>query len=101
MLCVATSFTFASTPPLLSWLTANLRNTGALTLAIPMNVSLSQIGQIVGVWTFKTSEAPAYPTGLFTNAAFLLMGAMTVLVLHIIYTRRNRRLLPGEKIWEL
>lgn len=48
MLCVAVSFSFSSIPPLLSWLTANLRNTGAATLAVPLNVSIGQIGQIVG-----------------------------------------------------
>lgn len=101
LLCVATSFTFASVPPMLSWLTANLRNTGALTLGVPMNVALSQIGQIIGVWTFKPSEAPGYPTVLFTNAAFLLMGCFAVLILQVIYTRRNRKLLPGERKWEL
>lgn len=48
MLCVAVSFSFSSIPPLLSWLTANLRNTGAATLAVPLNVSIGQVGQIVG-----------------------------------------------------
>lgn len=48
LLCVAVSFSFASIPPLLSWLTANLRNTGASTLAVPLNVTIGQIGQFVG-----------------------------------------------------
>ena len=49
LLCVATALTFATAPPQLSWLTANLRNTGALTLAVPMIISLGQIGQIIGM----------------------------------------------------
>lgn len=48
MLCMAVTFSFASIPPLLSWLTANLRSTGASTLAVPLNVSIGQLGQIVG-----------------------------------------------------
>ena len=45
---IALSFAFACIPPLLSWLTANLRGTGAATLAVPLNVSIGQIGQIIG-----------------------------------------------------
>ncbi|GJE95953.1 MFS general substrate transporter [Phanerochaete sordida] len=101
MLCVAVSFSFASIPPLLSWLTANLRSTGASTLAVPLNVSIGQIGQIVGVYIFKASEAPGYPTGHFTNAAFLILGSLVVLVLRWIYIRRNAKLLPGERKWQL
>ncbi|KIP07855.1 hypothetical protein PHLGIDRAFT_117727 [Phlebiopsis gigantea 11061_1 CR5-6] len=101
LLCIATAFTFASTPPQVSWLTANLRNTGALTLGVPMIISLGQIGQIIGVWTFKPSEAPGYPTGLFTNAAFLLAGSALILGLQAIYVRRNKALQAGEKNWEL
>lgn len=101
LLCVAVSFSFASIPPLLSWLTANLRNTGAATLAVPLNVSIGQIGQIVGVYIFKSSEAPGYPTGHFTNAAFLIEGAMVVLVLRAIYKHRNKTLPEHEKPWQL
>lgn len=49
LLCVSVAFSFAANPLLLSWLTANLRNTGAATLAVPLNVSIAQIGQIVGM----------------------------------------------------
>lgn len=45
---IALSFSFACIPPLLSWLTANLRTTGASTLGVPLNVSIGQIGQIIG-----------------------------------------------------
>ena len=48
MLCIAVPFAFASNPPLLSWLTANLRNTGAITLGVPMNICIGQIGQLIG-----------------------------------------------------
>ncbi|TCD67721.1 hypothetical protein EIP91_012019 [Steccherinum ochraceum] len=90
LLCVAVSFSFAAIPPLLSWLTANLRTTSASTLAVPLNVSIGQIGQFIGIYIFKANEAPGYRTGHFTNAAFLMLGAAVVLVLRAIYTRRNR-----------
>lgn len=98
ILCIAVSFSFASIPPLLSWLTANLRNTAASTLAVPLNVSVGQVGQIIGVYIYKSSEAPGYPTGHFTNAGFLLEGALVVLVLRYVYLRRNRQ---SEKPWAL
>ncbi|KAJ3542188.1 hypothetical protein NM688_g5997 [Phlebia brevispora] len=99
LLCIAVTFSFASIPPLLSWLAANLRSTGASTLAIPLNVSIGQIGQIVGVYIFKSSEAPRYQTGHFTNAAFLIMGAVVVLVLRVLYKRRNKALAIGKYVW--
>ena len=120
LLCIAVSFSFAAIPPLLSWITANLRSTGAMTLAVPLNVSIGQIGQIIGtspqrlpcttkltrdlpagVYIFKANEAPGYPTGHFTNAAFLILGAAAVLVLRFIYKQRNSALGPEERRWRL
>ena len=120
MLCIATSFSYSANPSLLSWLTANLRNTSATTLAVPLNVTLGTIGQIIGevisgslvtiilnelcqkgIYIYKPQEAPGYPTGHFTNAAFLLEASAVVLVLRAIYARRNRSLAVGEKPWSL
>ncbi|PSR97095.1 hypothetical protein PHLCEN_2v4376 [Hermanssonia centrifuga] len=50
LLCVSVSFAFASVAPVLSWLTANLRSTGATTLAVPLNISTGQFGQIIGTF---------------------------------------------------
>ncbi|TFY76100.1 hypothetical protein EWM64_g7910, partial [Hericium alpestre] len=84
MLCIAASFSFASIPPLLSWLTANLHSTGASTLAVPLNVSIGQVGQIIGVYIYKANEAPGYPTGHYTNAGFLLVFGSGRQVVEII-----------------
>ncbi|GJE95954.1 MFS general substrate transporter [Phanerochaete sordida] len=101
LLCVSVPFSFAIQPPLLSWLSANLRSTGAMALALPLNIAIGQIGQVVGIYIYKSSEAPGYPTGHFTNAGFLLIGAIMVLILRGIYIRRNRSLSVGEKEWQL
>ncbi|OJT10808.1 hypothetical protein TRAPUB_12677 [Trametes pubescens] len=98
---IALSFSFACIPPLLSWLTANLRTTGASTLGVPLNVSIGQIGQIIGVYIYKSNESPGYPTGHYTNAGFLLIGALSVLGLRVMYVRRNKRLGPDERRWRL
>ncbi|KAK7446647.1 hypothetical protein VKT23_014341 [Stygiomarasmius scandens] len=101
ILCLAVSFAFGSIPPLLSWLTANLRSTASATLGVPMNVSMGAIGQIIGVYIYLSKEAPGYPTGHFTNAAFALLGSIVALILRTLYVRRNRDLAPGEKQWRL
>ncbi|KAI0702372.1 MFS transporter [Cerioporus squamosus] len=98
---IALSFSFACIPPLLSWLTANLRSTGASTLAVPLNVSIGQVGQIIGIYIYKANESPGYPTGHYTNAGFLLVGAASVVGMRIMYIRRNKRLAPGERKWRL
>ena len=50
MLCVAVPFAFATQPPILSWYTGNLQSTAAITLGLPLNISLGQIGQIIGAF---------------------------------------------------
>lgn len=71
------------------------------------NLSLFRVDDIqtrlplAGVYIFKSSEAPGYPTGHFTNAAFLIEGAIVVLVLRAIYKHRNKTLPEHEKLWQL
>ncbi|CDO74469.1 hypothetical protein BN946_scf184979.g24 [Trametes cinnabarina] len=101
VLCVALPFAFAISAPCLSWLTANLRNTTAITLAVPLNVSIATIGQITGSFIYKSSESPSFPTGHYTNAGFMVAGALGALALRVFYVRRNRRLGVGEPRWRL
>ncbi|KAJ7590232.1 MFS general substrate transporter [Mycena floridula] len=101
VLCVAVTFAFASIPALLSWLTSNLRSTSASTFAVPFNVSTGAIGQIIGVYIYKASEAPGYPTGHYTNAGFSLVGAVAVLFLRRIYVKRNEKTVGQERRWNL
>ncbi|KAI0821745.1 MFS transporter [Trametes gibbosa] len=98
---IALSFSFACIPPLLSWLTANLHTTGASTLGVPLNVSIGQVGQIIGVYIYKSNESPGYPTGHYVNAGFLLLGAMSVMGLRAMYIQRNKCLSPDERRWRL
>ena len=59
LLCVAVSFAFSIAGPMLSWLTGNIRSTGAATLMVPLNVSIATFGQIIG--------ACSIPAPLFTG----------------------------------
>ncbi|KAK0469985.1 MFS transporter [Desarmillaria tabescens] len=99
MLCLGTTFAFMSTPSLVAWFTGNLRDTNATTLAIPMYIAFGAMGQLIALFIYKPSEAPGYPTGHYTNAAVLLMGAACVELLRIIYKRRNKELDAGQSPW--
>ncbi|PFH62795.1 hypothetical protein XA68_11807 [Ophiocordyceps unilateralis] len=93
-LFMATSGTFASVPPMLGWLTSNLFSTASTGLAVAINVSVGGgLGQIPGVWIYKPAEASlGYPTGHWTNAAFLLLVAVMALALRFFYVGENGRL---------
>ncbi|KAF8698318.1 Major Facilitator Superfamily, partial [Rhizoctonia solani] len=62
-LCLAASGSFGSIPPLLGWLSTNIRGAGAVGLAIAINISMGGTGQIIGVWIYKANEKPGYITG--------------------------------------
>ncbi|KAK0442023.1 major facilitator superfamily domain-containing protein [Desarmillaria tabescens] len=76
-------------------------DTNAATLAIPMNMAIGALGQIVGFFIYKSKEAPGYPTGHFTNGALLLAGASGVGMLRAIYQRRNKGSGVGQSIWHV
>lgn len=49
-------------------------------------------GQIVGVWIYKANEAKkGYPTGHWTNAGLLFFVAVSCVLMHFYYVRRNRK----------
>ncbi|KAK9851236.1 uncharacterized protein MYU51_010951 [Penicillium brevicompactum] len=91
-LIVAASGSFACIPPLLGWLSSNIRSTAGAGLAIALNVSFGAPGQIVGVWIYKSNEAKiGYPTGHWTNAALLLFVTAGCILLRLYYRWRNVR----------
>ncbi|TFY78685.1 hypothetical protein EWM64_g5329 [Hericium alpestre] len=57
MLCAAASFSYACNAPLITWMSVNLRNTSAMTLAIALNVTLGTIGQIIGTMSDYMAQA--------------------------------------------
>ncbi len=115
LLCFASTFTFMPYASMLTWFAGNLRDTNGTTLAIPFNMIPSVVGQAIGrflvysivhvdlslsgVYIYKPREAPAYPTGHYTNGAVLLVGAACVQVLRCIYQRKNRYLDVGQHPW--
>ncbi|KAL4965348.1 putative MFS transporter [Aspergillus stella-maris] len=90
-LIVATAGSFGCIPPLLGWLSANIRSTAGTGLAIALNVSFGAPGQIIGVWIYKNDERErGYPTGHWVNAALLLMVCVGCVGLRGWYGWKNR-----------
>ncbi|CAK5271129.1 unnamed protein product [Mycena citricolor] len=102
-LIVATSGSFGCIPPLLGWLSSNVFDTGAVGLAIAMNISVGALGQIVGVWIYKANEAKrGYPTGHWVNAALLLFVAVGCIPLAAYYRWLNARIVRdgmGQRLY--
>jgi len=94
-LILALTGAFSTIPPLLGWLTSNVVSTASIGLAIAINVSLGAgFGQIGGIWIYKDSEkVRGYPSGHWTNAAMMLVVAVTAVALRIYYGLVNKRLL--------
>ncbi|KAK0625374.1 major facilitator superfamily domain-containing protein [Bombardia bombarda] len=97
-LIVASAGAFACIPPLLGWLSSNIFSTGAVGLAIALNIGLAGApGQIAGVWIYKADEAKrGYPTGHWVNAALLFMVAVGCVMLRVYYGWRNRRVVRDQ-----
>ena len=92
-LIVAASGAFSCIPPLLGWLSCNVFNTGAVGLAIALNICFGAPRQITGVWIYKANEAvKGYPTGHWVNAGLLFFVAAGSLCLLIYYRMLNARL---------
>ncbi|KAH8670308.1 MFS transporter-like protein [Tricladium varicosporioides] len=98
-LIVAASGAFSCIPPLLGWLSSNLHTTGAVGLAIAINISIGAPGQIAGVWIYKANEASkGYPTGHWTNAGLLFFVAVGCLGLRIYYGWKNAKIVKNGKV---
>jgi hypothetical protein len=84
-LIVAASGAFACIPPMLGWLTSNVFSTAAVGLAVAINVSFGAgLGQMPGVWIYKSEEAKAgFPTGHWVNAGMLYFVAVGAVVLRL------------------
>jgi hypothetical protein len=100
-LIVAASGAFSCIPPLLGWLSCNVFSTGAVGLAIALNISFGAPGQITGVWIYKADEAKkGYPTGHWVNAGllfFVAIGSLSLLIYYRILNARLRRVDKGAR----
>lgn len=91
---------FAGLPSLCAWVSDNVRNTTAGSLASGLNIAFTGPGQIIGVWIYRQQDAPFYTLGHAINAGFLFVGAILSFGLTFYYMRLNRKLKgTGEMKW--
>jgi hypothetical protein len=99
MLVIASCSVFGCIPPLCAWVSDNVRNTTAASLASGLNIAFTGPGQIIGVWIYKNNQAPRYQLGHGVNAASLFLGAILSAGLWLRYRQLNRKLGAGEDKW--
>lgn len=91
-LCVALTGVFSGLPALCAWVSDNVHNTTAGSLASGLNIAFTGPGQIIGVWIYRAQDSPFYRLGHAVNAGFMVLGGILSLGLWLHYTRMNRKL---------
>lgn len=99
MLVLCTCAVFSSLPPLCAWVSDNVHNTTAASIASGLNIAFTGPGQIIGVWIYRSEEVPRFQLGHAVNAASQFVGLILALRLWWFYRRRNARLGDGETKW--
>ncbi|KAF9888959.1 hypothetical protein FE257_008129 [Aspergillus nanangensis] len=99
MLVLSTCATFSSLPALCAWVSDNVHNTTAASLASGLNIAFTGPGQIIGVWIYQNDQLPRYQTGHAVNAASQFVAMVLSLGLWFYYRRRNANLGPNEQQW--
>lgn len=57
-----------------------------------MNVAFSGPGQIIGVWIYRSQDAPVYRLGHGVNAGLSMLAAVSSFGLMFYYRRLNSRM---------
>ncbi|KAJ5278666.1 hypothetical protein N7478_004038 [Penicillium angulare] len=99
MLVLSTCSVFGSLPALCAWVSDNVHNTTASSLASGLNVGFTGPGQIIGVWIYQGQQAPRYQTGHAVNAASQFLAMVLSLGLWLFYRRRNAKLAQDQPKW--
>ncbi|KAL4898367.1 major facilitator superfamily domain-containing protein [Aspergillus ambiguus] len=99
MLVLSTCGVFGSLPSLCAWVSDNVRNTTASSLASGLNIAFSGPGQIIGVWIYKDQQAPQYQLGHAVNCVSQCLGLVLSIGLWYLYRKKNANLASGEAKW--
>jgi hypothetical protein len=91
-LIISTAGVFAGLPSLCAWVSDNVRNTTAASLASGLNIAFTGPGQIIGVWIYRAQDKPFYRLGHAVNAGFMGLGVILTMSLWWHYTRMNKKL---------
>lgn len=98
LLCIATAGVFGAPPALCAWIGHNSRTTTANALATALNVAVAGPSQIIGVWIYRTQDAPIYRLGHGVNAAFLFLAAVMCAVLTVYYRHKNAKMVGTNEV---
>ncbi|KAB8230982.1 major facilitator superfamily domain-containing protein [Aspergillus alliaceus] len=88
MLVISTCSVFACLPSFCALASDNVHTTTALSLATALNIAFTGPGQIMGVWIYKSKQAPRYELGHAINPASLF--------LRMVFVERLMQLLQFE-----
>lgn len=78
-------------PAASSWAANNLAPASRRSLGVALNISLGNLGGIVGSFMYLDKEAPTYQTGFGLALAFGATGAVAVMFLDLTYKWANDR----------
>lgn len=92
LLCIATSGVFGGLPSLCAWVGDNSRTTTAGALTTALNIALSGPSQIIGVWIYRSQDAPVYRLGHGVNAGLVMMSAVCSFGLTFYYRKLNAKM---------
>lgn len=99
-LCIGTAGVFAGLPSLCAWVSDNVRNTTAGSIASGLNIAFTGPGQIIGVWIYRSQDKPFYTLGHAVNAGCLALGAVISFGLSWYYINLNKKIKgTGETKW--
>ncbi|MBE3048509.1 hypothetical protein IMZ48_39615 [Candidatus Bathyarchaeota archaeon] len=98
LLCISTCGVFGGLPSLLAWVGDNCRTTTAGAIATALNIAFSGPGQIIGVWIFRSQDAPFYRLGHGINAGMSFLAALCAFSLAVYYRRLNSKLVGTNEV---
>jgi hypothetical protein len=99
-LIVATTGVFSGLPSLCAWVGDNVRNSTAGNLSTALKIAFSGPGQIIGVWIYRSQDAPFYRLGHAVNASFVLMSGILSFGLMWHYRGLNQKMVgTNQQRW--
>ncbi|KIJ14037.1 hypothetical protein PAXINDRAFT_13153 [Paxillus involutus ATCC 200175] len=89
-LCIMGSF--SSGPGAVSWLANNLRGKYKRAVGMALQISVGNLGGVIGSNILRTQDAPRYLLGHGLAIMFISIGLTTISIVVLVYKRLNARL---------
>lgn len=82
---------YPSAPALIAWAGNNLAPASRRAVGLGLNISVGNLGGIMGSYLFFDSDAPEYSTGFGLSLAFCLSGLIAALIAEVAYRQGNKK----------